>query len=227
VKVSVIIPYRMESALRERAARFVLRRFGKFFPDFEIRVGDSEGDSFSRSAARNNAAAAATGDVFVICDADTLWNPEPLGKAVEFAAQGAWVLPYTMYYNLTEDFTTEVLEGPVERQLVVPSEGQYDHALDYVVSGTVVLASDAFRAVGGYDERFIGYGWEDDAFADVLTALVGPPLRIEGPVWHLFHPVLNGDPFNHPHKEYNRALAQRYKRLVHSPQGMRRLIDER
>lgn len=227
MSVSCIIPFRSDDPIREELFEITLGRIMTYFPDWEIFIGDNEGE-FSRSKARNSGASFAQGDTLVFCDADTIWNPDYL-LAAEILADNGWALPYTMYYNLTEDATEAILRCDTFDLLMEPEPEEYEHALDYVISGTVVVPRKAFEEVGGYDERFIGWGYEDDAFATALTSLYGPPERVDGGfVCHLWHPVEGVDGFDHPYIGFNRALHKTYKQAAsYGPEQMRVLLDQR
>lgn len=46
-----------------------------------------------------------------------------------------------------------------------------------------------FEKVGGFDERFKGWGGEDDAFMIAMCTLCGSFSRPKGTkIWHLYHP---------------------------------------
>lgn len=215
VSVSCIIPFRSSDPHREELLDMTYGRIMSYFPEWEVIIGDNEGQEFSRSAARNAGASFASGEMLVFCDADTIWNPEQLEMALQVVHDSdSWCLPYTMYYNLNELATEAILQCDEYDLLVEPEEEEYDHALDYVISGTLVLPRFAYDAVGGYDERFIGWGYEDDAFSIALTNLVGHVQRVEGFVCHLWHPVASDEGFGQPHIEHNRRLWQAYKQAA-------------
>jgi hypothetical protein len=54
-------------------------------------------------------------------------------------------------------------------------------------SCAIAIRRDAWDQLGGFDERFRGWGWEDMAFQSAACSLVGHE-RIEGDVFHLWHP---------------------------------------
>lgn len=208
--VSFLIPFNAEVG-SERAALFgvVARRLGGYYPDAEMCLGTSTDEPFNRSQARNNAFGASTGDVLVINDADTFCTRDSLDTAIELVGSGEedFVLPYEVYYNLNEEWTRVLLsewDGLIELPEDIPETG-YEHRLLTSESGVLVVARDAWLQAGGYDERFTGYGWEDNAFVRSLGIFTGRGLRIPGTAYHLHH-TLAADPFQHPWKEHNRQL---------------------
>jgi predicted glycosyltransferase involved in capsule biosynthesis len=174
----------------------------------------------NRAAARNDAFKKSTGDILIINDADTFCNQSVLDLAVDMVNEDArtWVIPFDVYYNLTQDFTDELLDGP-EIHTPLPSEVQYDHRITHVehppegsVAGVLVVPRAAYEATDGYDERFKGWGYEDDSQAWKWDHEWYPHKRLAGPCYHLWHPpAVDGD-FKNPHIDENRRLFKEIKR---------------
>lgn len=220
MKFSLLVPYRPDPH-RERLLRWVIARWYAAFPDLELCFGTTDGP-FVRGEARNNAFKRATRDVLVVADADTAAQPELVAEAVEIAATNrTWVLPYTVYFNLDERTTLDLLEQPPDVELAEPDV--YEHRLTESVGGIQVLHRAAWEAVGGYDTRFKAWSYEDDAFAVSLDVLWGPRRRLAGHVQHLWHP--RGLDFGDPRVGDNRRLFLRYKR-ARSRAAMAALVDE-
>jgi hypothetical protein len=73
-----------------------------------------------------------------------------------------------------------------------------------------VVRRDSFRRIKGYDPRFRGWGFEDVAFHDIATTVLGPTTRIDGDLWHLWHPVDKTNDQKNPQYQANLALCHRY-----------------
>ena len=86
----------------------------------------------------------------------------------------------------------------------------------------MVVSRDAYEAVRGMDDRYIGWAPEDLSFGWALQTLVGPCTRLDGDLWHLWHPVPTPNLRASPASE---ALLARYKAAVHIPRLMRALVD--
>ena len=83
--VTVVVPWR-PSESRIPAFEFVVDWYARLLPEFAIRTIDTDDDVFVLAACRNRGIAAVDPDeVVVVCDADTLPEPEPLRAAVELA----------------------------------------------------------------------------------------------------------------------------------------------
>lgn len=145
---------------------------------------------FNRSAAINDAARRVEWQLAVIADADT-WVPrKQLEDAWELASRtGRLVAAFTSVVELSESCTRALLADPstslmdvldVERVRTEPLTTQ---------SSMLVVPRLLWDRIGGFDERFVGWGGEDNAFWKAATVIGGEPLRIDGSAFHLWHPV--------------------------------------
>lgn len=228
------MPYRYENRSRDRAYKWVEERWFQWMasslPIEEIIViGDhgGRGDPFSRGVARNRAFSAAVGDAIIIADADTFVPLKSIVTALVHLDNGApWVLPYDVYWNLDQATTERVLRHSPSH-FSMDGIFQYEHRIEGSTAGTLIMRPAAFQAVGGYDERFVGWGYEDNAFALALDTLVGPHATVQGSAYHLWHPRNEGDNFSQPFIDPNRALYERYRLAATSPNAMISLVEER
>lgn len=225
-KLSVVIPFVSEDGHRRAVFEYVVDRWVEAFPDCEIVVGvDSKSQPFSRSSARNDGVAKSTGEILAIADADTVANPEFLHSAFELAHELPWVFPYRVYYNLNSKHTRHLLQvrnlGILER----PEVSQCEHAIPSV-GGIFFLKRKDFLEMGGYDERFVGWGYEDDAFYLAADTILGRHETVVGGwVAHLWHLASNNDRFGQPAIAVNRGLYDRYFGAYGNPEKMREVID--
>lgn len=229
--ISFLIPYRENGPERASSLDFVLRNVDHFFPGEEIILGDCQthDGQFNRSMARNEAAKQAHGDVFVFLDADSYVYPWQLKEAINHVLTFGWVFPYTTYYELTEAaseyFKAHAAIGdfPDPFVHVFPSE----EAPTASVGGCVLVTPEVFEAVNGYDERFIGWGEEDRAFALAVSTLFPTTMgAIEGPIYHLWHPAPEETRFGQPHFDANRKLCNYYRQAEGDQHLMRNLVGK-
>jgi predicted glycosyltransferase involved in capsule biosynthesis len=202
-----------------------MTRYSLLLPGVEIVIGPSE-EPFNRSAARNTAFAGSHGDVLLIADADTIFHADQILAAVEMVQkERTWVIPYAWYYNLSEEVTDNILElDPGETILEPANPSLWEHKI-VSWAGLLVMPREAFEEVGGYDERFEGWGFEDNAFRLALDTLWAPHQRIDwGYCLHLWHPVTKHDRFEQPQIETNRGLYMRYEAAHRDPARMRLVL---
>lgn len=180
----VVVPWR-DTPGGDWAAgcRVVCAALRRALPGFPVLLVDSGHETFNRAASRNfGVRAAPAGHVAVVCDADILPDPQPLALAVASAYDGRLHYPYTICHYLTEAGTREVLHGQP------PDPARIEFSIPAAQGGIMVMLADGWLAAGGMDEGFVGWGFEDNAWHTVVTATIGPPVRHEGVVWHLWHP---------------------------------------
>lgn len=181
--VSVLVPFRPDGAERDRNWRWLRARLEGEHPGWEI-VEASCGDGpWNKPAAVNRAARRSSGDVLVVSDADVFVAGRALDAAVARVRHAAWVVPHGPTRRLTEAATAAVVEGADPRRARTYGRTRVAGA----GGGLLVVPRAGFELVGGMDENFAGWGFEDVAFALALDALVGPHVRLDAPLFHLWH----------------------------------------
>lgn len=202
MEVVVLVPRRPDP-WRDRLWRYVQAHLARTV-DWPVFEGVSEEGPFNRAAALN-AAARRPWRVAVILDADTVVDAPRLRAGVNAARHGLLVLPHDRFRSLTRRGTGEVLKGRKS-----PEEAPVRWIRPETKSSCLCVPRDLWEEVGGFDERFRGWGFEDAAFYAACRALAGVQ-RIGGPVHHLWHPRSAEKDPGSPDYVANRELAQRYK----------------
>ena len=230
MNLSVLIPWNPDTSdtYRILALGWLLRRYEQLLPDAQVCLGLNKSEPFARSRARNDAFEQSTGDLLLIADADTLFDPRQIGEAMDLAASGdCWVLPYGSYYNLDQSTSRDiVLADPSTSttKLGLPPE-EYEHKIEDSPAGLLVMKREHFETVNGYDERFIGWGYEDSAFRHALNVLVGQARRLpEFDCYHLWHRRSEAENFGSPTIGHNRGLFRDYER-ARTPEEMREVLS--
>ena len=191
MSVSVLFPYRPDGGQRDRLASWVTARWQHYFPDFELVRGEpAYNQPFNRSQAINKAFKDSHGTHIIVADLDTIFCPEDIDQSFTLIEGGAlWGYAFRGYFNLTQEFTESLLEKPPSEKVALQDARFQDWGFENV-SGMIVMTRQAFREIGGFDEDFKGWGWEDFAFDAVATKRLGPPFRVpQGYVLHLWHPL--------------------------------------
>lgn len=187
-------------------------------PDTDIRPADSGHQPFNRAASRNTGVAQCDAEIVVVCDGDAIAEPQPLRAAIDAAEDGKLHLPYTAVRLLTQDGSEHIHLG------TPPADARIDHINPFSVGGCVVVSRDTWRAVGGWDERFTGWGFEDTAFWAAVDTFFGT-VRHEGTLYDLWH--INKRGIGSPLWRTGLALCDRYTDARGKPQAMRALLAER
>jgi hypothetical protein len=148
-----------------------------------VHVADRPGHEFNRSRTLNAGAAVARGRFLVLHDADAL-PPfhlcEEVAKRMRDEHDG-W-LPHRLIFYLTPEGSS-TFAGSDGAEL--PSD--VDEVVQNNPSTCDAVLRSAFESIGGYDERYQGWGGEDEEFLERLRTrrfLRGGIL----PLVHLWHP---------------------------------------
>lgn len=187
-----------------------------FTPNVELLLAHNDGP-FNKSWGLNIAARRAAHDLLVVGDADMFMSGDTLNRALHLCRRRCdAVNPYLTLVDLTVSETRSLLlrgcdVDHVQRGARADRIHEGEH-LCYC-GGICVFRSEVYFALGGMDERFLGWGGEDDAmttnlhrYTDRLAALKN------GVAYHLWHPR-PADRYHHPHYRRNLALSMEYRRL--------------
>lgn len=141
--VGIALHYRGTSIERVRAFARTVEHYGDTYP---LRIVDSGHQPYNRAASRNlgvRAAQQAGWQVVAVHDADMIVPPEAIAQAAEHALEtGGFIYPYTDYIGLDE-------------------HGNKRRRTSNCPGGIYVCTPEAWWSVGGMDEGFVEWGWED------------------------------------------------------------------
>lgn len=193
--VPILVPRRRDDGPRDEIWDGIMR---EYWYDANLYEGYHETDGpFNRSAAINTAAdLAGDWDVAVIADADSvladmgkLWGATALAMKTQ-----QLVIPHSRWVNIDQDETEEFLE--TTKPIVRWKKTRTIYSL--TLSSILVVPRSVWDTVNGFDERFVGWGWEDTAFMYAVDHMTPGHIRLEGDVYHLAH--------ERPHADINRQL---------------------
>lgn len=209
--VPILVPRRADGGHRDRVWAWLRATLERTLPEHPIIEGRHEVGPFSRAAALNRAAREAPPwKRAIVLDADTYVDPEQIRRAVAEAEQsGRLTYAFDTLHALDRRGTLAVLDGyrrSWSRFVQWSRDARLSHSSAFVVPRPV------WDRVGGFDEGFEGWGFEDVAFRRAVNRLTGPEVRVNGPAWHLWHPRSPHKVRNDEHVARARALGDRYKR---------------
>lgn len=223
--LSVLIPWGDDGSSRRRGFAWLLERYDRLLPDAELVIGRSDTTPFNLSAARNHAFAQASHDLLLLADADAVFSVRQVLRGAREMARGArWVIPYgdRRFYYLSAAQTAKLLDGPPQIDLPLPGA---DARAAQAVCGLMLIPREGWERVGGFDERFAGWGREDDAFVLALETLWGPCTRLEEPAMHLWHEVAPETRYDSPCFAANSRLYAWYVEAAGNAEAMREVLE--
>lgn len=212
----VLVPRRSDGGRRDQLWEYVQTRW----VGWDVREGHHDDGPFNRSAAINQAAEG-DWDVAIIADSDSFVDPAQLDAAIIAATvHGQITFAYERFCYLNRQMSDRVMAG---------YQGDWWPGVEFALTGTcssmVVVTRKLWDAVGGFDEGFVGWGFEDVGFSLACQALGGGMQRVAGDVWHLQHPTSQTSETD-PNYLANVARMKRYEACNYDPRAMRALLKE-
>ncbi|TXI82047.1 MAG: glycosyltransferase [Cupriavidus sp.] len=188
---------------------------------------------FNKAWGLNIAVRAAKFPLFVFTDADLL-PPAKLDQYISSFQSGyAFIKPYRRVIDLTPEQTLAARAGTLDlaslQSMPQDRSGIGEHLV--LCGGMFMIRHNAFTHVGGWDERFVGWGGEDDALSyTVQRARLSTLEYDEQPALHLWHPrsttALGEDPnylnncrLNARYRLYNDAELKRWSEVNRQVMG--------
>ena len=245
--ISVITTFRGTDSHRIENLHAVVRKFLQTFPSWEIVVVEQDKRStldmeclyhkphhilihnpgvFNKSWGMNVGYRIARGDVLVFTDSDMLFSSETIGRSTEAVLSDLDIVrPYSHLIDMTQDQTAEyLLNGklPEQREIEQGLDRNYLGEKICLAGGMFVIRRNFFETIGGFDERFYGWGGEDDALsikAEALTTRAA--IARDSLAWHMWHPraVDKED----PNYFRNVQILKEYQRLDIT--GIREMVE--
>jgi hypothetical protein len=189
LRVVILVPRRAGKPDRDRVWAWV-DEWWRTNLGYEIVEGHHDVGLFNRSAAVNRAARLADWehvqpwDVAVIIDADVICDPDHVRQAIARAHEtGRLTMPFTVRKDIDRPGSDAVMGG------FRGNWSRYVHkSYTDMCSACIVVPRRLWDAVGGFDESFVGWGFEDNAFAAACETFAGAPIdKLPGELWHLWH----------------------------------------
>lgn len=215
----ILVPYRPAND-RHRWLYDMVRPHLEAF-GWPIVEGTCEG-RWARAVAVNDAARkAGRWDVAYISDIDVIPDHDAVQRAVAWVrSTGGGARPHDERYMLNKAGTLVAVQRGVE------ALGAAHFDRQWAGGGTDVVTREAFDAVGGFDERYVGWGYEDSEF-HVQLVVHRAWDRLPGEAWHLWHPVGDNRPDAASQQMYrdtqrtHRVALERWLRNKGLRQGVR------
>lgn len=225
-RVAILVPRRAGIPDRDRLWEFSRKWWENDHPTWQLVEGHHDVGPFCRSVAINRAAGLADEwDVAVIIDSDVLCDPVAVRAGVELAwASDKLVLGYNERCQLTKEGTEKILGG-FRGNWRVP--GMVHKVITDACSSCVIVSRKLWDECGGFDERFVGWGWEDVGFRVTAETFSGSPMVHMGSTcWHLFHLTTHENSQREPTFQANKARGALFNAAHWDREAVRALLDD-
>ena len=170
---AIVIPWRPTSS-RMKAFNELTGFYQSCFPNLEIIKSDSNSENFNLSASRNlgiNQAFESGCKFVVVSDADVFTSHSAISESISNSLLNNTISnPYTVYFELNDLGTNRFFNKEndyLDHSSWVgdaPSIKNGSPSSLIPCSGVNVIPASVWYDIGGFDENFIGWGYEDNAY---------------------------------------------------------------
>jgi len=159
---------------------------------------------FHRTKMLNEMAKRVSEDIIVVCDADVILPEDQLRKSIELLKENDVVYPYTSFVKLDRYISMQFRDNPNS----IPTGVSMNS-----VGGMIFFKRESYLEAGGENEEFISWGVEDRELNIRFNKLGYKIARVEGNLYHLWHPKgVNSSKIN-PHYNHNLQVYDRVKNM--------------
>lgn len=220
MKLGIVVPWRARPT-RIKAFGLTVNRLMDQFPDSTVYYADKEDEIFNVAGSRNQGCLSAIKDgcdMLLVVDADTLLSKESIKEAISKAAKNNCVcMPYTAYNRLSDKTSMFLINGQLSFE---NASGLDDTSVLNHPGGAYVMSSSTFLLLNGWDERFVGWGYEDDAFSEAHKRILGKEFdRVSGFALTLFHRDRDQDYIDLNSKRYMQYVDGSKEQVLEIIQG--------
>ena len=210
--LSVIIPFKSDKIDRNRNFNWIYERTKKILPGAEIIIGVDDRNTtgtFNKSMAINDAVKKSTKGIILLLDADAFIDASGFEEGYELIKRNPMVIAQNEVNCLDKEFSQKLVSLNVD--IKVEDFAKLQPKVSYKCK-TVTLAiffhKANFNKMSGFDERFIGWGCEDDAFYLAHCTLFGPITTTNNPAYHIYHSRLNEECENETYNVEKNAMQE-------------------
>jgi predicted glycosyltransferase involved in capsule biosynthesis len=202
------------------------------FPSAEIIISEdkkSQEDGWSgfcKSKYINRGVRKAKHEIVFIADIDVILPKESIVKSARKLNKYDCVIPYNVIYHTNSKDAMRILgKTPwIKMPTIVLAKQKKVSLSNGRAQGLCLVKKSTFEKMGGYDERFSGWGSEDSAYLKAMETMTGKKVYIQkGDAYHLKHPIVKD---RHKLRDQNVGeLLDAYRKAEGNKKMMRKVIQ--
>ena len=235
--ISIVIPFKASNSERVRNLLYNIKYHKRNLPDCKIIIVEQDtvtdltsvnslidvyhniqtnNDSFRKAYLFNQGYNLSqinfSADYIILLDADCLIEKSILNNISKYYDyfDKNFVIPYQRKaYYLSNKETIKLIETNEDN--INQNENKDLEGIRNASGGAGIMSAKNYYNVGGFDERFKGWGVEDDAFHNKCLGLGISVHRLHSDLVHLYHPdtFQNYDNYGNNLKVYNEDYGKR------------------
>lgn len=230
IKLLIVVPWRPQPH-RIELFEIIINWYKIHFPGIEIYLSDRPGKYWNAAGSRNDGVKRAQElavDVVIINDADTIPEFNPLIEAIQQCLKDNMVHnPYRYCKIYTKEHTRIFIERLKNNDFKMLEDLYTTNISNYSNGGVYVCTPDAWWSIGGQDEKFVQWGWEDSAFEIAHEVIKGVKLiKHDGTICSLGHKEQFHDEGYYNNYTRNTNLHNRYIKTTNA-EDMLNLVKEK
>ena len=151
------------------------------------------------------------GRAVALADNDIIIDPQVLMECFAFCLRDCEAIkPFNKVMDLGEQETNDILTNQKSLDSLTCDHGRERTGISFC-GGLVIFRREAYEQIGGYDERFVGWGGEDDAMSRFKIPLLENVYILEDIAFHLWHERTKMDSHYQPNYLNNLKLILDYQ----------------
>lgn len=193
MNLSIIILYTPNGEKeRKQNFEFLNKYMRDIFPDAEFIIAKDPTNypNYCRSHSINHGVRQSTGENLLIMDSDIYISKELILRGLKLLESSPFVIPFGIVRDLLPPISEQVVNGEEHTYKELERWGYRDRDIrrDKMAGGLQLFKRNFFDQIGGYDERFIYWGYEDTYLCQKVKKELGDyPIIEDGVCYHLYH----------------------------------------
>jgi predicted glycosyltransferase involved in capsule biosynthesis len=133
----------------------------------------------------------AKNDILLFCDGYMIFDDDLIENGLKIVRDVPWVAPMNQKFDLTWQASNQLMNMKPDVKLkdLNLTVSRKWGAERCRAGAMLMITKENFEKAGGFDERFLGWGFEDNAFMLSAEATIGSYVETDNIAYHLWHPL--------------------------------------